>query len=69
MSPTDSPPEELPFSIELWDAGSADTVERIIARAFSAELAKAIFVAAQTEYPERRLTLRRGTQVLSDSQA
>jgi len=31
------------------------------------QLARAIFKAAQGEHPERRITLRKGNRVLSDS--
>jgi hypothetical protein len=58
--------ESLPYSIDLWDADRT-SVERVLARAFNAELARAIFKAARSEHPDRRLTLRRGTHVISDS--
>ncbi|HEX9461841.1 MAG TPA: hypothetical protein VGB82_04515 [Alphaproteobacteria bacterium] len=57
---------KLPYCVELWDA-SGQSVERVLARAVSAELARAIFKAACTEHPARRITLRRGTKVISDS--
>jgi hypothetical protein len=59
--------EELPFRVELWHDGSGDTVERVLARAASAPLARAIFKAAQGEHPERRITLRRDHQIIADS--
>lgn len=59
--------EELPYRIELWDAAGRDAVERVIARAFSAPLARAIFKAARSEHPDRRITLRRDTRVIADS--
>jgi hypothetical protein len=58
--------EELPYSIELWDS-AAGTLERILARALDAQLARAIFHAAQTEHPEARILLRRGTRTVADS--
>lgn len=58
--------ERLPYAVELWDAG-AGAVERIIARAYNAALARAIFKGAQAEYPDRRLTLRRRGRVLADT--
>jgi hypothetical protein len=61
------PPEELPYSIELWRDGAGGAVERVLARAASSELARAIFKAATTEHPNRRVTLRKGTRTLGDS--
>jgi hypothetical protein len=66
MSRTGDP--DLPYSVELWDRANRDKVERVLARACNGELAKAIFTAAQNEFPERRLTLSKDGQVLADSQ-
>jgi hypothetical protein len=60
------PAEELPYRIELWLDG-ADGVERVLARAVSAQLARAIFNAARGEHPERRITLRKGNRIVADS--
>jgi len=59
--------ETLPYRIELWDAAETEVVERVLARAFNAMLARAIFAAAKREHPERRITLRRGTRLIADS--
>jgi hypothetical protein len=61
------PGEALPFSIELWDAARGETVERVLARAHNAPLARAIFKAVVTEHPGRRITLRSGARLLADS--
>jgi hypothetical protein len=58
--------EDLPYRIELWDARNRK-VERLLARAARATLARAIFKAAQQEYPERRITLRRGARVIAEA--
>ena len=58
--------EDLPFTVELWTLTRHD-VERVLGRAASAALAHAIFVAAQTEHLGRRITLRRGPALLSES--
>ncbi len=58
--------DDLPFAVELWDA-EAGKVERVIARAASGQLARAIFSTAQNEFPERRITLRRGSETILDS--
>jgi hypothetical protein len=61
------PKEELPYTIELWRPDSSTAVERVLARAANAHLARAIFKAAQDEHPERRITLRRGNRIIADS--
>ncbi len=58
--------EELPFLVELWNE-QGDRVLRVIARAMSRRLAQAIFTSAQSEVPERRITLCRGNERLMDS--
>jgi hypothetical protein len=58
--------EELPYSIELW-AGDGRLPERVLARAFNSVLARAIFKAAQSEHPERRIVLRRGARTIADT--
>jgi len=63
--PEPSSQEDLPYRIVLWRSQSE--IERILARAVSPELAQAIFRAAQSEYPQRRITLDKGDDTLSDS--
>jgi hypothetical protein len=71
MSQTGSPPpelqEELPYRVELWHLDGTATVERVLARAVSAQLAQAIFKAARDEHPQRRVTLSEGTRVIADT--
>jgi hypothetical protein len=55
---------KLPYSIELWDPHKKD-VERVLGRAVSAPLARAIYSAALDEHPERRVTLCRGARVIA----
>jgi hypothetical protein len=62
-----SPLEELPYLIELWHAERRDDVELLLGRALNAALARAIFKAAMSEHPERRITLRKGRQIIEDS--
>jgi hypothetical protein len=68
MSRTDNPArttEDLPYRIELWtDAG---TLERVLARALNSQLARAIFKAAQSEHPGRRITLCCDDKIIADS--
>jgi hypothetical protein len=58
--------EKLPYSIELWDS-DGHALERVLARALNAQLARAIFHAAQKEHPEARILLRRGMRTVADS--
>ncbi len=60
------PQEDLPYRIEQWRDRRAE-VERVLARAASAELAQAIFKAVQGEYPKRRITLSKGGALVFDS--
>lgn len=64
-----SQPEELSYRIELWRDGDSSSIERVLARAASAGLARAIFKAAMTEHPGRRITLCKGSRTLADSSA
>ena len=61
------PPEDLPYRVELWRAEGEDGVERVLARAASMPLARAIFKAAQGEHPDRRITLSKGSRIVADS--
>jgi hypothetical protein len=58
--------ENLPYCIELWRPDKTE-VEWVLGRALNSQLARAIFTAAKSEYPERRITLRKGTRVIADS--
>jgi hypothetical protein len=58
--------ERLPYCIELW-ASAEREIERVLARAINAPLARAIFTAARSEHPDRRITLRRGSRIIADS--
>jgi hypothetical protein len=59
--------EKLPYRIELWDL-QRRRVERVLARAVSAPLVRAIFTAARSEHPERHITLRRGGQIIAETE-
>jgi len=61
------PAEDLPYRVDLWRADGENGVERVLARAASMPLARAIFKAAQGEHPDRRITLSKGNRILSDS--
>jgi hypothetical protein len=58
--------DALPYSIELWDEGG-EALERVLARAIDAQLARAIFHAARKEHPDGRILLRRGSRTIADS--
>jgi hypothetical protein len=57
----------LPYAVELWNL-QRTACERIIGRAASVTLARAIFTAAQGEHLGRLIRLRRGAQVLGESE-
>src|SRR5579884_852240 len=58
--------QNWPYTVELWD-GDGRALQRVLARAFNGALARAIVKAAQKEYPERRILVRRGTRKIADS--
>jgi hypothetical protein len=58
--------DRLDYAIELWDL-KRETLERVIARAGSATLARAIFAAAQSEHLGRLIVLRRGPREVARS--
>lgn len=62
-----TPPSQLAYAVELWNLPRT-APERVIARAASASLARAIFQAACAEHFGRRLVLRRGAQILLESE-
>ena len=53
----------LPYTVELWDLTRTGP-ERVIGKAATALLARAIFAAAAGEHLGRRIVLRRGHKVL-----
>ena len=59
--------EKLSYRIELWTDEKDEALERVLARAVNAALARAIFNAARTEYPDRRITLCRGSRMIADT--
>ena len=67
---TSSPPPithdvELPYAVELWNENHSG-MEKILARAFSVSLARAIFRSAREENPGRRIVVRHGDRVLDE---
>ncbi len=58
--------EKLPYLVELWDLRRAG-IEKVLARASSAQMARAIFVAAQSEHLGRRIVLKRGKEIIAES--
>jgi hypothetical protein len=59
--------EDLPYVIELWQSDNPQMVEHVLARAWSAQLATAIFKAVKEEHPDRRITLRKGNHIVQDT--
>ena len=58
--------EELRYEIVLLDRADG-AKERVLAKAASAQLGQAIFNAAKSEHPDRRIILRRDTLTLAES--
>ncbi len=58
--------EDLPYRVTLW-LEENEPIGKVLARAASIVLARAIYVAALTENPGRRITLNRGPETISDS--
>lgn len=56
----------LPYSVELWNMGRT-APERILAQAAGVILARAIYDAALSEHLGRKVILRRGAQVIAES--
>jgi phosphatidate phosphatase APP1 len=56
--------QDLPYQIELRDSGGEAT-ERVVARAQSSSLARAIFKAACHEFLKRCIVLSRGSRVIA----
>jgi hypothetical protein len=56
--------EDLPYKIELWDAGK-NSVEQVLAVTASGSIGYAAFYGATREYPDRYITLRHKTSIIS----
>ena len=65
-APSDINEELLPFVVELWTEDRSD-VESVLARVQSASLGQAVFSASRADFPNRLLTLRRGSKVIADT--
>lgn len=62
-----TPAARLPYAVELWNL-TRTAPERVLGRAASAVLARAIFAAAQSEHLGRKIVLRRGSEILSEGE-
>jgi hypothetical protein len=61
------PHQELPYQVELRHLSDPARLERVLGRAISAQLAQAIFTAAISDHPGRRITLTHGDTLIADS--
>ena len=59
------PEDGLPFTVELWEL--AANTQRVVGRASSVVLARALYEAARIDFPGERITLRRGRETLLDT--
>ena len=57
---------DLPYSVVLWDLPRT-APERVLARAASINLARSIFVAAQSEHLGRKIALMMGPRSIAES--
>ena len=60
--------ESLSFVVELWRTAE-DAPERILGRALNLTLARAIYLAALQDFPDRRIIIRTGDMIIADSRA
>jgi hypothetical protein len=56
--------EDLPYKVELWNAGK-NSVEQVLAVTASGSIGYAAFYGATREYPDRYITLRHKTSIIS----
>ena len=66
FGPSEARGEKLPYKIELWNLQRSE-VEKVLARAASAALGRAIFLAARQEHLGRYITLRKGSKLVAES--
>lgn len=66
LHPGATPEEPLPFTVELCEQDGERSI-RVIGRAASIMLARAIYEAAQTDFAGKTIRLRRGPDVLAQS--
>ena len=62
--PTPTAREDLPYKVEIWDEAK-QAVEQVLAVTASASIGYAAYYAATREYPNRHITLRHKTRILS----
>jgi len=55
---------KLPFRIEIWND---EELDRVLALAAHATLARAIYAAAIAEHPDRLIVLARGAKIIARS--
>jgi hypothetical protein len=56
--------EDLPYKVELWDAGKK-VVEQVLAVTAHSSIGYAAYYAAAREYPERYVTLRHKNSIVA----
>jgi hypothetical protein len=56
----------LAYAVELWTEDSV-APEQTLARALNAALARAVFIAAKEEHPDRHIVLRHGDRVVDET--
>jgi hypothetical protein len=61
-----APREDLPYKVELWDQAKA-SVEQVLAVTANGSIGYAAYYAAVREYPNRYVTLRHKSSIVSRS--
>lgn len=64
FGPVPTEREDLPYRVELWDEAKA-AVEQVLAVTASGSIGYAAFYAATREFPQRYVTLRHKTRIVS----
>jgi hypothetical protein len=62
--PTSIEREDLPYKVELWDE-SRSHVEQVLAVTANGSIGYAAYYAATREHPDRYITLRHKTRIVS----
>jgi len=60
--------EDLPYKVELWDKDKK-AVEQVLAVTANSSIGYAAYFAAAREYPDRYVTLRHNSSIISRSSA
>ncbi len=66
FAPGGAPHEDLPYKVELWDAGK-NSIEVVLAVTANSSIGFAAYHAATREYPDRYVTLRHKNRTVAQA--